>query len=81
MGDQKQQDFKSPPNLDDQIDEGKLIQKHLSEQGALDNSLKQINREIRRQLHLLSTFRQLHLLASLKVLQAAYLSSSHFKDV
>ena len=65
-------DFVMPPLLSDLLPDKTVLHKNLPKQTDLDKLLKQIDRKI---------LRQLRLPISLRDLQAAYMSSPHFRDI
>ena len=65
-------DFAVPPLLGEQIQDTKLYHKYLPKQSDIDKILTQINRKY---------LTQMHLPCSIRDMQAAYLSSPHFKDI
>ena len=65
-------DFALPPLLGDQIYDPTLYHKYLPKQADIDKILTQIGRKY---------LKQMHLPCSIRDMQAAYLSSPHFKDI
>ena len=65
-------DFILPKSLADQIENSVLLHKHLPIQTDIDRLLEQINRKV---------LRNTHLPGSIRDLEAAYLDSSHFRDI
>ena len=64
--------FQDPNELNNIIITGNLIQKFLPKQTDIDKILKVIQRKV---------LKGTHLLVEIKVIQARYLTSSHFKDM
>ena len=64
--------FQDPKELNDLINMGNLIQKCLPKQADIDKILKVIHRKV---------LEGTHLLVEVKEIQAAYLTSSHFRDI
>ena len=65
-------DFLLPPVLGDQITDTTLMHRHLPKQTDIDRIMEQINRKY---------LTKLQLPCSIRDMQAAYLNSSHFKDI
>ena len=65
-------DFLLPPVLGDQISDSTLVHRYLSNQADIDRIMNQIKRKY---------LTKLQLPCSLRDMQAAYLSSPHFKDI
>ena len=65
-------DFLLPPVLGDQITDSILMHRHLPKQADIDRIMDQINRKY---------LAKLQLPCSIRDMQAAYLSSSHFRDI
>ena len=67
-----QSDFKLPPPLQDVVDPSKVTHKFLPKQGEIDRLINQINKKV---------LRDTKLSMNLRDLKAAYLTSSHFRDI
>ena len=65
-------DFLLPPVLGDQITDTTLMHRHLPKQADIDRIMDQINRKY---------LAKLQLLCNIRGMQAAYLSSPHFRDI
>ena len=65
-------DFKIPPSLEKQIEQGRLARDDLPKQIDIDRVMRRINRKVLRQTHLPLTLRDL---------QAAYLESPQLRDI
>ena len=65
-------DFKIPPSLEKQLEQGRLAQDDLPKQIAIDRVMRRINRKVLRQTHFPLTLRDL---------QAAYLESPQLRDI
>ena len=67
-----QSDFELPPPLQDIVDPSKITHKFLPKQGEIDRLINQINKKV---------LRDTKLSMNLRDLRAAYLQSSHFRDI
>ena len=65
-------DFELPPPLQDVVDPSKITHKFLPKQGDIDRLLSKINKKV---------LRDTNLSLDLRDLRAAYVTSSHFKDI
>ena len=65
-------DFKIPPSLEKQIEQGKLAKNDLPRQADIDRIMRRIDRKVLKDTHLHITIRDLI---------AAYLESPHFRDI
>ena len=65
-------DFLLPPVLRDQITDPTLMHRYLPKQADIDRIIEQISRKY---------LTKLHLPCSIRDMQAAYLSSPHFRDI
>ena len=65
-------DFKIPPSLEKQIEQGKLAKNDLPRQADIDRIMRRIDRKVLKDTHLHITIRDMI---------AAYLESPHFRDI
>ena len=67
-----EEDFVLPPPLESLLDKAKMAYKFLRKQGDIDRLIAKINKKV---------LRDTNLCVDLRDLKAAYLTSSHFRDI